>query len=484
MTPPSSFSPGSHGVSGRATERSADLVVLGAGPAGLAAAWRAALRGLSVVVLEKSDQVGGLAGSFEVDGIRVDYGSHRLNPATDPAILDDLRGLLGDDLQTRLRSDRLRIGGSWVRYPLRGREVASALPPAMVRRAARDAVFAPVRRSDDSYAGVLRARVGPTLYDAVYGPWALKQWGLDGDAIAAEQARRRASVDRPWRFAAQLVGRRRRGGAPETFLYPRRGFGQLSDALADAAVAAGASMLTGAEVTRVHARTDGVRVEWDSGGLHATQAFSTMPITTLGRVARPAPSVQAVQGAAGLFFRAMVLVYLVHEGGRWSQFDAHYLPDAPTPVTRVSEPTNYRSSADDPSDRSVVCAELPCRTGDATWAADDATLASMVQEGLTAAGLPPVRLPSSGGVVVRRLPRFYPVYRQGYLERLAGIESWADRLAHVASFGRLGLFVHHNSHQAMRVAYDAVDCLGPDGVLDHVCWAAARDGRTALSPSD
>jgi protoporphyrinogen oxidase len=106
MSPPPAPAPGGAGASGGA---SADLVILGAGPAGLAAAWRAARRGLSVVVLEKSTQVGGLAGSFEVDGITVDYGSHRLNPATHPEILADLRGLLGDDLQTRTRRDRLRI---------------------------------------------------------------------------------------------------------------------------------------------------------------------------------------------------------------------------------------------------------------------------------------------------------------------------------------------------------------------------------------
>lgn len=480
MTPPDAPPQRGSATPGRST----DLVVLGAGPAGLAAAWRAAKRGLSVVLLEKSEHVGGLAGSFEVEGIRVDYGSHRLNSSTDPQILSDLRGLLGDDLQTRVRSDRLLVAGSWVGYPLRPREVASALPPRLVRRAARDAVLSPVRRPGDSYASVLRAGVGPTMYEAVYGPWALKQWGLPGDAIAAEQARRRVSVDRPWRLAAAAVGRRRHAVGEGTFLYPRRGFGQLSDALAEAAVAAGASVLTGCEVTRLHARTDGVRVEWDGGSLHATQAFNTMPITTLGRVARPAPSVQAVHGAAGLFFRAMVLVYLVHEGGRWSPYDAHYLPDAPTPVTRVSEPTNYRSNADDPDDRSVICAELPCRVGDATWSADDETLAQLVQDGLAAAGLPQLRRPAGAEVVVQRMPRFYPVYRQGYLERLSGIETWADRLAHVASFGRLGLFVHHNSHQAMRVAYDAVECLGPDGLLDHLCWEAVRDGRTAAGDDD
>nr|MBA2769353.1 NAD(P)-binding protein [Sporichthyaceae bacterium] len=74
----------------------ASLVVLGSGPAGLAAAWRAAGLGHPVTVLERAHRVGGLAGSFEVAGVRVDHGSHRLHPATPAALLADLRGLLGE----------------------------------------------------------------------------------------------------------------------------------------------------------------------------------------------------------------------------------------------------------------------------------------------------------------------------------------------------------------------------------------------------
>ncbi|MGH3801393.1 MAG: NAD(P)-binding protein, partial [Pseudonocardiaceae bacterium] len=90
---------------------SADLIVLGAGPAGLAAAWRAGLAGLSTIVLERAPAVGGMAASFDVAGVRVDHGSHRLHPATPPAVLADLRGLLGEDLQCRPRNGRLRIAG-------------------------------------------------------------------------------------------------------------------------------------------------------------------------------------------------------------------------------------------------------------------------------------------------------------------------------------------------------------------------------------
>jgi NADPH-dependent 2,4-dienoyl-CoA reductase/sulfur reductase-like enzyme len=89
------------------------IAVVGAGPAGLAAAWRAAAAGHEVVVLERGPQVGGMAGSFEVAGLRVDHGSHRLHPATPAPVLAALRGLLGDELQTRPRHGRIRLLDRW-----------------------------------------------------------------------------------------------------------------------------------------------------------------------------------------------------------------------------------------------------------------------------------------------------------------------------------------------------------------------------------
>jgi protoporphyrinogen oxidase len=289
-----------------------------------------------------------MAASFDVAGVRVDHGSHRLHPATDGDLLADLRTLLGEDLQTRGRNGRLRVADRWLSFPLRASELATGLPPRLVAAAARDAALAPFRRGGDaSYAAVLRRGLGPTLYDALYGPYARKLWGVDGDQIDAEQARRRVSADTPWKVAARVArgGRTGRGTSQgAVFHYPRRGFGQIVDAVCDAARAAGAEVLTGVEVTSIRARPDGVRVAWDGGSLQARHAFSTLPVTTLGRIARPAPSAQVVQEAAGLHFRAMVLVYLVHEGGRWTGFDAHYLPGLQTPISRISEPANYRDS--------------------------------------------------------------------------------------------------------------------------------------------
>ncbi|MGH8823244.1 MAG: protoporphyrinogen/coproporphyrinogen oxidase [Jiangellaceae bacterium] len=454
--------------------RSHDLVVLGAGPAGLAAAWRAARRGLKVAVLERAGRVGGLAGSFEVAGMRVDHGSHRLHPSTPPRVLADLRGLLGDDLQTRRRNGRLRVAGRWVGFPLRAGELARELPAPLVARIARDSAAAPLRRvRSDTYAGVLRAGLGRTLYDELYAPYAQKLWGLPGDRISSVQARRRVSADTAWKIAARIMRGNRGDGHGQAYFYPRHGFGQIVEALAEAASAAGADIRLEAEVDSVRVVEDEVVVgTQDADQFTAGYVFSTLPLPVLARIARPAPSLADIESASRLRFRAMLLVYVAHRGGRWTSFDAHYVPGPETPISRISEPANYRDSADDPADRSVLCAEIPCSMTDEVWGLDDESLADLVDEALARTGLPAVdRL----HVETRRLGQVYPVYRVGFEHDLAGVDTWARMLRRVVTFGRQGLFAHDNTHHALVMAYDAVDALRDDGRFDRYAWTAARE---------
>ncbi|MGH8834158.1 MAG: protoporphyrinogen/coproporphyrinogen oxidase [Actinomycetes bacterium] len=453
---------------------SADLVVLGAGPAGLAAAWRAARRGYSVVVLERANVVGGMAGSFEVDGVRVDHGSHRLHPATAPYLIDELRSLLGDDLQLRRRNGRLRLAGHWLGFPLGAAELVKTLPVSMMARIGLDAAAAPLRRGPTgSYATVLRQSLGGTLYDALYGPYARKLWGLPGERIDAEQARRRVTADTPWKIVARML-RGRADGQGRLFYYPRRGFGQIVEALADAATTAGAEIRLGTEVRRIDATPGaGVRVGTGAGDLLGSQAFSTLPLPVLARLAHPQPTSAAIEATGRLRFRAMVLVYLTHAGGRWTDYDAHYLPGPESPVSRISEPANYRESAADPLDRSVVCAEIPCAASgaDPIWRAGDAELGELVRDTAARVGLPRLR---QSGVVTKRLGHVYPIYEIGYRDSLRGVDAWAVGLPRVTTFGRLGLFAHDNTHHALAMAYDAVDALTSGG-FDELAWSAARE---------
>ncbi|MDX6556743.1 MAG: hypothetical protein QOD86_2938, partial [Miltoncostaeaceae bacterium] len=141
----------------------ADLVILGAGPAGVGAAYRAARAGHRVTLIERADGPGGASGSFTLAGVRVDHGSHRLHPSIDPAILAELRALLGDDLRTRPRNGRILLAGRWIAFPLRPLDLLLHLPPGFALRALRDMALAPARRAGgDDFDAILRAKLGPT----------------------------------------------------------------------------------------------------------------------------------------------------------------------------------------------------------------------------------------------------------------------------------------------------------------------------------
>lgn len=460
------------------TGADADVVVLGAGPAGVGAAYRAAETGRSVVVVERAERVGGAAGSFEVAGVRVDHGSHRLHRSIAPEILDVLAGLLGDDLQTRLRRGRIRLAGRWLPFPLTPLGTLRHLPPGFALRAARDAVTG-WRRSPraDTFDEVVRAGLGPTMAERFYGPYARKLWGLDPTQISGAQARARIGASSPGAVLRRVL----RGRDPQarTFLYPRRGFGQLWEALAEAAEVRGAQVRLRTTATALAVDADGVTVTLDDGAqVRGRHAWSTLPLPLLARLVTPPAPRPVLDAAARLRSRALVLVYLVCATPRYSDYDAHYLPEAWTPVTRISEPKNYRDGhpgpADDgdPPDRTVLCAEIPCQPGDDTWRAGDDALAAVVQRALAQAGLPP---PPLQAVTVRRLPSAYPIYDLDFAASLGVIDSWARTLPRVTSFGRQGLHVHDNSHHALAMAWAAVDALRDDGTRDEARWRAARE---------
>jgi protoporphyrinogen oxidase len=233
------------------------VVILGAGPAGLGAAFRLRRdRRADVTVLERNDFVGGNAASFDIAGQRVDFGSHRLHPSCDPAILGDLRELLGDDLQQRPRHGRINLRGRWIRFPLKPLDLMLRLDPRFAAGVARDMMAGPFRRrrpvGGETFASVLGAHLGPTICEQFYFPYARKIWGRQPQELSSVQARRRVSASSFGKLLRKLFS-----GFPgikpvgfSYFYYPRLGFGEISDRLADAARDSGAEILLGHAVQR------------------------------------------------------------------------------------------------------------------------------------------------------------------------------------------------------------------------------------------
>jgi protoporphyrinogen oxidase len=458
------------------------IVILGAGPAGLGAAFRLARRGgLQVTLLEQNRHVGGNAGSFEIDGFRADYGSHRLHPSCDPEILKDIGVLLGDDLLDRPRHGRIRLCGRWIHFPLKPMDLALGLPPRLSAGVAADLALKFIRKGDragsgETFASILEQGLGRTICKHFYFPYVEKIWGLRPDDLAVTLAQRRVGASSLAKMIRKVFAAvdRSKTQRPGRFFYPRRGYGQISEAYAKAAREAGAEIVLGARVQTVEINgAKRVRYEMDgrSAALDVDHVWSTIPITALAKCLQPAVPSEILQAAESINYRAMILIYLILEQERFTEFDAHYFPDAAISISRLSEPKNY-TVGQGPKNLTLLCAELPCAPDGPEWNQSDDELGRLVCAALDTAGIP-VRAPVRR-VLTRRLRQAYPIYAQGYEAHFRPLDQWLDRVDGLLTFGRQGLFAHDNTHHALYMAYCAADCLDDRGHFDREKWQAFR----------
>lgn len=458
------------------------IAILGAGPTGVGAAWQLAAQDKAdVTVLEQQSSVGGNSGSFEIDGLRVDYGSHRFHPACDPKILAEIKTLLGDDLLDQPRHGRIRLQGRWIHFPLKPQDLALRLPFSFSSGVALDAVRKLLPNGNsanghETFASVLEKGLGSTICRDFYFPYAKKIWGLPPEELSATQARRRVAAGSPGKMVKKVISIVPGMKAPGTgrFYYPRKGFGQISEAMANEAARLGATINMDSTVRSIELG-DTVRVSFDRNGSHETieadHVWSTIPLTILSKVMKPGAPAEVIEASTRISYRAMVLIYLVLEQPQWTPFDAHYFPEADIELTRLSEPKNY-SEATEPAGRTVLCGELPCDVGDEIWNASDEDLGARVKASLERCDLPIKSAISR--VVTKRLPFAYPIYLEGYEEPFRIQDEWAEGLDRVLTFGRQGLFAHDNTHHALAMAFGAVDCLQSDGVFDQAKWRSYR----------
>jgi len=292
------------------------VVVLGAGPAGLAAALELATSGVNTILVERQGHVGGNTSSFSLGGVNVDYGSHRLHPASDPEVMGRVKTLLGDDLLERPRHGRIRLMGRWIHFPLRPIDLLFRMHPRFSTGVAFDLVAKLFRRKSkaikvgETFGSVLNDGLGTTICREFYFPYAKKIWGLDPDELSAVQAHKRVSAGSIGKMIKRLLPWNTHSGGANTkgiFYYPRNGYGQICDVYAKEAEKAGVNIMLSTEVTGISLvqgkATVSMVIDGVAQTVDADQVFSTIPVTTLVKLLAPAPPAGIASAVDSLEFR-------------------------------------------------------------------------------------------------------------------------------------------------------------------------------------
>ena len=428
---------------------SADLVVLGGGICGLAAAEEATRLGASVVVVEKDDTVGGLLRTDRREGFCFDRGGHRFITSV-PWVLDRVTQLLGERLLVRERNSFVFLDGTRVAYPLDLHDLVERLGWKKNVRALGSYLWSAWRhrrRPETTLEDWLRRRFGDYLYGAVFEGYSEKLWGVHPRQISAEWAPQRISIPHLGGFLRELVVPSRR--PPRTYarryLYPRTGIGEIADAFRDAAIDGGARLWTNSRAQSI-ARTasgwefelstpDGVRT------LHAPRLLSTIPLPALASaVVSPTFPPLPTLSFRGLRFLNLAFDHEIPVDATWI-----YHPDRRSRFTRVQVPA-ARSPWMVPEGCGSVQLEEPIHLEKPRHvnleSADD-------RPSTWEAGIEDARETIRATLGVDSEPRFafeveepcaYPVYRPGVREAVADWVRHVERDPTLRTAGRQGSF--------------------------------------------
>jgi len=439
-------------------ECAAPVVILGAGPAGLSAAYELAGKGVASIVLEQDSVVGGLARTVEYNGYRFDIGGHRFFTKL-PQIEKIWKDVLGDDLLVRPRLSRIYYRGKFFQYPLEPLDALMGLGPVESLRCLASfarARLAPSLPEDDLETWVSN-RFGRRLFRTFFESYTEKVWGLPCRQIQAEWGKQRIrGLSLATLLWNSLGSNRSNGGTPKTlirqFFYPRLGPGMMWSRMREEIERQGAArVILNAPVEAIH---------WERGRVASVRAggfeyegehfISSIPIRELIGRLEPAPSEELRQASDDFNYRDFIIVALMVRGSNLFPDNWIYIHDPKVAVGRIQNYGNW--SPEMTPDPSTTCLgfEYFCQRDDALWKTSDQDLAARAARELAHLGLAGKSAVIDAKVV--RVPKAYPVYDGVYRRGIAAVRKFLDTVPNLQLVGRNGMHRYNNQDHSMLTA--------------------------------
>jgi len=446
-----------------AADDSAPVVIIGAGPAGLTAAYELVQRGEQPLVFDEDVRVGGLAQTATYKGFRFDIGGHRFFTKVQ-AVSDLWRRMLGAEFLRRPRLSRIYYHGHLFQYPLKplnalvnlGVPTAVAVVASYLR-----AKIRPVR-PEVSFEDWVSNRFGRTLYKIFFESYTEKVWGIPGREIRAQWAAQRI---KGLSLRTAIVNMLKRSRATDVktligeFEYPRFGPGMMWETFQQRVESGGGRVQLGARVVGLEhdgQRISGIVVEQDGARLRqpASHVISTMPMRDLVRALDPKAPVEILAAAERLRYRDFLTVALVVDQSDVFPDNWIYVHETTVKVGRIQNFKNWSPEmVPDPS-RTCLGLEYFCTEGDALWSLSDAELVSLGRFELAALGLVDEKLIVDGTVV--RMRKAYPVYDEGYESAVETVRRFVQTFENLQLVGRNGMHKYNNQDHSMVTAMLAV----------------------------
>jgi len=438
------------------------VVILGGGPAGLAAAYELARRGVRPLVLEKGDKVGGIARTEIHKGYHFDLGGHRFFTKIEP--VDRLwREMMGEDFLKVSRMSRIYYQGRFFNYPLSFKNalgnlgvVESLLIPLSYLRAR----VLPYRK-EDTFEEWVSNRFGRRLFRTFFKTYTEKVWGISCKEIRADWAAQRIKgLSLMAAVANALFGTQKSKTLINEFDYPRKGPGMMWNRFREAIEARGGRVCLNTEAVRlIHENGRLERVLCVENGQEREERLdhliTTVPLPRLVGMLDPKAPPEVLEAAGQFAHRSFLIVGLIVDKKKLFDDQWIYIHSPEVKVGRIQNFKNWSAEMVPDVDTTSIGMEYFCTEGDEVWRMSDTDLIDVASRELATLNLAGNSRILDGFVV--RQPNAYPVYDEGYKERLEVVRGFLETLENLDTIGRSGMHRYNNMDHSMQTGILAAE---------------------------
>lgn len=416
------------------------IIIIGAGITGLVTAYELLMQGYQVTVIEKENDVGGLARSFKYDNAIFDIGPHRF--FSDKEIINSyIHRTLNNDFVNISRLSAVFFDDKYYKWPLNFLSIFKMSFKNIISIIF-DLLFLKTKQANN-YQEYVENKYGKTLYKIFFKGYTEKFFDIDAKkihAMWAQESINRVLIVKKTNNIIGLIKYFLKSNfiREKKFIYPKIGGIQIfSQNLKDNIIALGGKFELNAEIKEVTITNNLIRFIKTKETIYESDiAVWTAPITTLCKL---------LDIPTNLKYRNLIIfnciIKKIDKKYAINNYQWCYFGDKNIKLNRTSKPLLF-SKYNISSDYDSVCVEVSCSYNDSFWSNPDDLKDKIISE------LIKLHIISSTDDVINifaeKIENVYPVYTLEFDSDLALVKNKLSQTNNLYLAGRSGLFWYNN----------------------------------------
>jgi len=465
-----------------------DVVIIGAGPAGLTAAYELTKHNKKVLIVEKKPNVGGLAETKVFGKYRYDIGPHRFF-TKNKEVYELFLKMLGEDAVEVKRKTRILFKGSYFDYPLTplnalfGLGVFESISIGFSYIFARLKSYLKISKIENFEDWVID-KFGSKLFNNFFKNYTEKVWGIDCKDIGKDWAAQRIkglSLSTAIKFALFPNSKKRPKTLVDLFYYPKLGAGMLWEKFEDYLISKNIEIRKNSKVTSVEKIDNYFNIEIISNEstetIRARHIMFSNPLLEFIKFYDDDVPDKVLTASKELSYRNHLSVHVTIDK---KLFDDNwiYIHSPELKMARIADFTNFSKSMSIDGHFPLTL-EYFCFEDDTIW--------KNSKEKITEFAILELKIifKDHFNVIhseVTRNANAYPVIKTGYEKNISVIRNWLSSIDNITAIGRSGMFKYNNQDHAMATGLYAVRDYMGQGSFDP--WEVNVDGEYHEEISD